>query len=102
MELKGRHWLVFWLTLFLCTAGVVVARQTAAWGTARRVRELREQRVALEARRADLQRRIREASGREVLVPRAEHDLGLHLPADNEFILLTVPAVATGAARDSR
>jgi hypothetical protein len=71
---------------------VVVGRQTAAFKVARRVGELREQRTALEARRADLERRIREASGRQVLVPKAVHDLGLHLPADNEFILFAVPS----------
>jgi cell division protein FtsL len=92
MKVKGRHWLVLWLLLFLLVAVTVVARQTAAFKVARRLRELREQRTALEARRADLERRIREASGRQVLVPKAEHDLGLHLPADNEFILFAVPA----------
>jgi cell division protein FtsL len=92
MRIKGRHWLVVWLLLFLLVAAVVVARQTAAFKVARRVGELREQRTALEARRADLERRIREASGRQVLLPKAVRDLGLHLPADNEFILFAVPA----------
>jgi cell division protein FtsL len=92
MRIKGRHWLLVWLLLFLLVAAVVVARQTAAFKVARRVGELREQRTALEARRADLERRIRQASGRQVLLPKAERDLGLHLPADNEFILFAVPA----------
>lgn len=92
MRIKGRHWLLVWLLLFLLVAAVVVARQTAAFKVARRVGELREQRAALEARRADLERRIRQASGRQVLLPKAERDLGLHLPADNEFILFAVPA----------
>ena len=92
MRIKGRHWLLVWLLLFLLVAAVVVARQTAAFKVARRVGELREQRTALEARRADLERRIREASGRQVLLPKAERDLGLHLPADNEFILFAAPA----------
>jgi cell division protein FtsL len=92
MRIRGRHWLLLWLLLFLLVAAVVVARQTAAFKVARRVGELREQRTALEARRADLERRIGEASGRQVLVPKAERDLGLHLPADNEFILFAVPS----------
>ena len=91
MKVKGRHWLLLWLLLILLVSAAVVARQTAAFKAARRVGELREQRTALEARRADLERRIREASGRQVLVPKAERDLGLHLPADNEFILFAVP-----------
>jgi cell division protein FtsL len=98
MHLKGRHWLMLWLVVFLITAAAVVSRQTAAFREARRVRELREQRMALEARRADLERRIREASGRRMLVPRAERELGLHLPADNEFILFSLPP-ATPADR---
>ncbi|HET7599392.1 MAG TPA: hypothetical protein VFK09_03835 [Gemmatimonadales bacterium] len=97
MRLKGRHWLVLWLVVFLLTAGAVVARQTAAFRAARRLRELRDQRTALEARRADLERRIREASGRQVLVPRAERELGLHLPADEEFILFPLPPAAAAA-----
>jgi cell division protein FtsL len=92
MRVKGRHWLLLWLLLFLLVAVAVVARQTAAFRVARQLRDLRDQRTALEARRADLERRIREASGRQVLVPKAEHDLGLHLPADNEFILFAAPA----------
>lgn len=91
MRVKGRHWLLLWLLLFLLVAVAVVARQTAAFKVARRLREVREQRAALDARRADLERRIREASGRQVLVPRAVNDLGLHLPTDDEFILFTVP-----------
>jgi cell division protein FtsL len=99
MRVKGRHWLLLWLLLFLLVAVAVVARQTAAFKVARRLRDLREQRTALEARRADLERRIREASGRQVLVPRAEHDLGLHLPADNEFILFPVPSGPASSKR---
>ncbi len=91
MRVKGRHWLLLWLLLFLLVAVAVVARQTAAFKVARRLRDLRDQRAALEARRADLERRIREASGRQVLVPKAERDLGLHLPGDNEFILFAAP-----------
>jgi cell division protein FtsL len=99
MRVKGRHWLLLWALLFLLVAVAVVARQTAAFKVARRLREMRDQRSALEARRGDLERRIREASGRQVLVPRAEHDLGLHLPADNEFILFPVPAEPTSSKR---
>lgn len=99
MRFKGRHWLLLWLLLFLLVTAAVVARQTAAFEVARRVGELREQRAALEARRADLERRIREASGRQVLVPKAERDLGLHLPADNEFILFAVPGAPADRAR---
>ncbi len=84
--------MVLWLVVFLCVLVAITTRQTAGFRTARRVRELREERLALEARRADLERRIREASSRQVLVPVAERLLGLHEPSDSEFTLLALPA----------
>jgi hypothetical protein len=92
MRLKGRHWVLIWIGVFLLTAAAVIGRQTSAFHAARRVRDLREQRTALEAQRADLERRIRESSGRRVLEAKAERDLGLHYPADHEFTLFVVPA----------
>jgi hypothetical protein len=94
MRLKGRHWMILWLLIFLGGALAVVARQTAALRTARRLHDLREERGSLEARRAELERRIRIASSRQVLVPVAERFLGLHEPADSEFVLFVVPAPA--------
>jgi hypothetical protein len=44
MRLKGRHWVLLWLLIFLGGALVVVARQTAAFRTARRLHDLREER----------------------------------------------------------
>ena len=96
MRLKGRHWLMVWLLLVLCMLLAVAARQSAGFNTARRVRELREERLALEARRGELERRIRAASSRQVLVPLAERRLGLHQPADSEFTLLVLPPRAPG------
>ena len=90
MAIKGRHWVLLWLVLFLAVAALVVARQTAAYQMAARLSQLREERTALEARRAALERRIREAASRDVLGGRAT-SLGLHQPADSEFILFSVP-----------
>ena len=89
MTLKGRHWLAFWALLFLGVAAAVITRQRAAILTARRLAELRERRTALEASRAELVRRIGNATSREVLVPRMER-AGLHLPADSENIRISV------------
>ena len=91
MRFKGRHWLMVWLLLFLCVLLAVATRQTSGFRTARRLRELREERMALEAHRGDLERRIREASSRQVLVPIAERALGLHQPSDSEFVLFVLP-----------
>lgn len=90
--LKGRHWVLLWLLIFLGGAVAVVTRQTEGLRTARRLHDLREERGGLEARRAELERRIRVASSRQVLVPMAKRTFGLHEPADSEFVLFPVPA----------
>lgn len=96
MTFKGRHWVLLWLLLFVLVAGAVVTRQTASYAVATRLRTLREERLTLEARRADVQRQIREASSRQVLGKVAEERLGLHHPADSEFTLLRLPASSAG------
>ena len=90
MRLKGRHWLMLWLVVFVCVLLAIAARQSSGFGAARRLGELREARMALEARRAELERQIRVASSRQVLVPLAERTLDLHQPSDSEFTLLPV------------
>ncbi|MGH7528714.1 MAG: hypothetical protein ACREMX_18625 [Gemmatimonadales bacterium] len=96
MRLKGRHWVIVWLLVFLCVLLAIAARQTAGFRTARRLRELREERTALEARRAEYERRIRQGSSRQVLVPVAEGALGLHQPSDSEFVLFVLPPAEPG------
>ena len=99
IRLKGRHWVLLWLLLFLGGALIVVGRQTAAFRTARRLRELREERSSLEARRGDAERRIRNGSSRQVLVPVARRSRGLHEPADSEVILFPMPERPGSGAR---
>jgi len=96
MRLKGRHWLMLWLIIFLGVLVAITTRQTAGFRTARRVRDLREQRMALEAQRGDLERRIRAGSSRQVLVPIVQRALDLHEPADSEFVLFAVPPAGPG------
>jgi hypothetical protein len=99
MRLKGRHWVLVWIGVFLLAAAAIIGRQSSAFEAARRLRELREQRTALEAQRAELERRIREASGRRVLEVRAERELGLHYPAEHEFTLFVPPEAPPGETR---
>jgi len=87
MTLRGRHWIAVWLVALLAALSLVIARQTAALNAARALTDLREERAALEGRRADLERRARTGQSRAVLLPRAQK-LGLRLPADTEIILL--------------
>ncbi len=94
MKLRGRFWLGLWLLLFLGVAVLVGARQRGALSTAARLRSLQNERLALEARRAEFVTRIREAGSRPVLVPRARERLKLRDPSDSESFLLTLPAGA--------
>lgn len=80
---------MIWLTAFLVSAGVVVARQTAGFRMARALNQSRDTLAALQSRRSDLERRLRQAASRSVLVPRAQA-LGLRLPADSEIVILPV------------
>jgi len=80
-----------WLLIFVGVLVAITARQSAGFRTARRLHDLREERTTLEARRADLERQIRVAGSRQVLIPIAERELGLHLPSDSEFTLLVLP-----------
>ena len=91
MALKGRHWVALWLLGFLAVAWVVIARQTSALHTARELADGRAARATLEGRRAELERRIRTARSRAVLLPLAQHRLRLRLPSDTDIILLPVP-----------
>jgi hypothetical protein len=96
MRLRGRHYLFFWLLLFLVVAGAVTLRQSAAIRLATSLRVLREERATLEARQADLRRRISEAQSRGSLARVAEN-LGLHEPVDSEITPLMVPRARPGA-----
>lgn len=99
MQPKGRYWVLFWLVLFLVVTTVIVARQSNAYRTARRLDSLRNERIVLEARHADLVRRVREASGRRILMPRVERALGLREPLDSEWENFTSSDTADGADR---
>jgi hypothetical protein len=81
-----------WLVLALGALWVVAARQSAAFRVARALADARTVRAQLEGRKAELERRIRAAQGRAVLLPRAQERLGLRLPADSEIILLPGPS----------
>ena len=98
MHLKGRHWLMLWLLVFLCVLVGIATRQTAGFRTARRLqRSARGADDARGAARPTWSASIRLASSRQVLVPIVERALGLHEPADSEFVLFAVPAARPGA-----
>jgi cell division protein FtsB len=84
---------MLWLVAFLAVAVAIQARQSSAIATARRVGVLREQRTALEAERAALERQIHVATSRRVLGDRAERELGLMQPQDSQFTLFPIDRV---------
>jgi cell division protein FtsL len=88
IELKGRHWVVLWLALFLLVAVVVETRQLKAYALARELQRIRQDHKALDATRADFERQITQATSRQVLQPKAEA-LGLHTPSDAEEDFIT-------------
>lgn len=96
MQLRGRHWVLLWLALFVVVAAAVETRQLLAFRTVGRLNALSEQRRTLEARQADLDRRIATAQSRDVLARRAAEVLGLHHPDGSELKMLNVPINRTG------
>ncbi len=93
MQLRGRHWMLFWLALFLAVAGVVATRQSRAIALARELYRLGDQRRTAQATVAELERQISDASSRRVLLPKAA-SLGLHIPSDVEETTITVRRTA--------
>jgi hypothetical protein len=96
MTLKGRHWVMLWLVVALIVLGTVTARQTLGYSAADALRVAREERAGLEAQRGELERRIHQASSRQVLVPRATASLGLHEPAATEMTVFVMPGDLQG------
>lgn len=85
---KGRWIVGAALIGFVLTTAAVVARRSYGDAKARqmsgmeaRVRQLRNDRVRLEAE-------IRDASSRVRLIPIAEARLGMHVPADTQVVIL--------------
>jgi len=99
MQVKGRHWILLWLALFLLVATAVIARQSAGLRLSIEVGTLQTQRALLDARRAELERRIHAASTRQVLGERAQRVLGLHQASDSEFTFLVWPQATVDRAR---
>lgn len=91
MRFKGRHWLIALLAGFLAVAGTVSVRQQSALRAARALEEARNERAALQGRRAELERSIRVASTREALGSRVARRVGLRPAADSEIVMLRVP-----------
>jgi len=88
VAVRGRWIVAAVLIGFVITTAAVVARRSYGdkvaremSGTESRLRGLRNERVRLEGE-------IRDASSRARLVPIAESRLGMHLPAEDQVVIL--------------
>ena len=88
---RGRHWVMLWLGLFLGVALLIVWRQSTALATSRELQQLQKTRGALEVSKSAVIADIHRARSRGVLVPLAERRLGLRLPQDSEITILQDP-----------
>lgn len=96
VAVRGRWIVAAVLIGFVVTTAAVVARRSYGDASARtmgdmetRLRQLRNERVRLEAD-------IRDASSRSRLLPVAEGSLGMHLPGETQVVILQRRARRSG------
>lgn len=96
--MKGAHGLGAVVVSIALLAAMFAAVHRGARGReqAQSVQLLEEQRLALEARRSELFRRIESLSSRTRVI-RAAGALGLKLPGEGELVILELPPARKGA-----
>ena len=97
---KRRGWVgaLGWLLLLLASLSLVTWRQTRGLVLEREVRGLETARALKEAERVELTREIERLRSRSRIVQVARDRLGMHLPGDDEIVILPV---GTSALADS-
>jgi|SRR5690606_33260882 len=85
---RGRSVVAIVLITFVLVTTLVIWRRSVGNSEARAMDVLRSERAALEARKAALERDVRNLSSRAVLAPVAERSLGLHVAHDSEQVIL--------------
>ena len=90
--LRGRTLVALVLLGFVLVALSVVWRRTIGIGESKELTDLDTKRVELEGERARLESEIRDASTRQSLGTAVEARLGMHIPADNQVVILQRPA----------
>ncbi|MCU0623326.1 MAG: hypothetical protein MUF53_05605 [Gemmatimonadaceae bacterium] len=87
----GRSLVALALGAFLLLATGVIARRSYGIAQARRFAALERREQQLVARKAQIERDIREASSRVRLMPIVEQRLGMRVPSDSQVVYLPVP-----------
>jgi len=94
-----------WMVLVLASLAVVTWRQTVGVSREHALRATQAERAIVDAEQMELERRIQALSTRTRVVRVARERLGLHLPGDDEIVLLPIEAdsasvfTATGGGR---
>lgn len=91
MQVRGRHLVVAWMTVFLVVAAVVVVRTQRGFDATNRVRALQRVADSLVAERANVMHALGPLTGDE-LRARATA-LGLRVVSDSDLVVLTLPPV---------
>lgn len=90
MSRSGPLVLALVFAALLASLSAVVWRQSRALEALRRVERLRQESALLEARRAELVRRVQVLERRARVVSVAQDRLGLHVPRASEIVILPV------------
>lgn len=96
MALRGRHWFVFWLAAACLALWLVVWRQTDSFRLARALGDTRTERITLEGRLSEYERRVRAARSRDQLMARVAARLGLRPARDSEIVRIPAPPDSSG------
>jgi cell division protein FtsL len=88
VTLRGRTLVALVLAAFVLVALAIVWRRTIGIDRSARLAQLDTRRDALEGERARLEAAIREASSRQRLGTAVETRLGMHIPTDNQVVIL--------------
>lgn len=92
MQVRGRHLVVAWTTVFLAVVGVIVWRTRNAYLLQSRIAVLDDHVRALTSDRDRLVSRIAQLSTQQQLQPKAEA-MGLRIASDSEMVELPLPPV---------
>lgn len=97
---KGVVRLALVYAALLASLSLVVWRQSRTLDELRALDELRRERAVLEATRAEQVRGLEHLESRGHVVDYASRELGMHIPAADEIVLLPWPAQETAEGAD--
>jgi hypothetical protein len=88
VAMRGRALVAVILGAFVLVAVSIIWRRTIGIGESERLAQLDAKRVELEGERARLESEIRDASSRRSLGATVEGRLGMHIPTDQQVVIL--------------